>query len=299
MPVTSSAVQRKFREARLRLQRKIKLAAGDTGRIHVAVQCARGPSEPHNRSQAAQADAATRTDLTPGYYMKSPLREVAIKCKTGLDTSTQVTYGDLLDFEVEVAPLARELAKVYMQQAVGAVLYEDGAAALRRQQAVYVAKRRAEQVELDRLNREEAGRRRCGLRALAIAERAAPGPTFRVVHARAMAEHHMADMQADALDQLQAAGYLTADNQLDAWMQRRFLGHRLRHGQTDVLLNEIIDDVVTNRPKTYRQFEKRHPHFKDTPPEVILPDVTFSDVILPEEVTSERLVDDEDGDVDV
>lgn len=285
--VTTPFMERKFREARLRLQRKIKLAAGDTGRIHASVQCARGPSETHTRTQGMQASA--QTDLSPGYFTKPP--EVIVKCKTGLDAYTQVTYGDLMDFETELAPLAKALVDVVLQEATGTVQYEDDAAALRREQTVYVAKRRAECVELDRLNRVEAGRRRCGLRALAMAERAAPGPTFRAIYALAMAEHYMAGLQADAVGQLQAAGYLTADDQLVAWMQDRFR-HSLSIGQNDIRLDEIIGDLIVNRPQTYRRLEKRHPRFKDDPPEVILPDVSFSDAIISNETTSGRLDDD-------
>ncbi|KAL4127346.1 hypothetical protein QTP88_011521 [Uroleucon formosanum] len=298
--VTSPLMQRKFREARLRLQRKIKLAAGDTGRIHASVQCARGPSETHTRSQGAQAAAQTDlspgalADLSPGYFTKPP--EVIVKCKTGLNAYTQVTYGDLLDFETEVAPLAKALAEAVLQEATSTVMYEDDAAVFRSVQAAYAAKRRVECVELDRLNRLEAGRRRCGLRALAVAERAAPGPTFRAIYARAMADHHMAGLRAEALGQLQAAGYLTADDKLATWMQDRFRNQYLRRGRTDVCLDEIIGDVIVNRPKTYRRLEKRHPRFKDAPPEVILPEATFSDAILSNETTSGRLDDDDDID---
>ncbi|XP_060859241.1 uncharacterized protein LOC132936518 [Metopolophium dirhodum] len=290
--ITSPLMQRKFREARQRLQRKIKMAAGDTGRIHVSVQCARGPSETHTRSQGVQA--AAQTDLSPGYFTKPPV--VIIKCKTGLDAYTQVTFGDLLDFDTEVAPLAKALAEAVLQDSAGTVMYEDDAAVFRRVRAAYEAKRRAECVEQDRLNRVEAGRRRCGLRALEAAERAAPEPTFRAVYARAMAVHHMAGLRADALGQLQAAGYLTADDQLAAWMQDRFRNHRLRRGHRAVRLDKIISDVIFNRPKTYRRLEKRHPRFKDAPPEVILPEVTFSDAILSNETTSGRLDDDDDDD---
>lgn len=292
-PITSPIMKRKFREARLRLQRKIKLAAGDTGRIHVSVQCARGPSEPQTLSRGVQA--AAQTDLSPGYFSK-PL-EVVVKCKTGLDADTQVTYGDLLDFETEVAPLAKALADVVLEQAVSAVTYEDDAAALRREQAVYVAKRRAERIELDRLNRLEAGRRRCGLRALALAERAAPGPTFRAIHARALADHYMAGLRAEALGQLQATGYLTADDQLAGWMQDRFRGYSVSRGRNDVRLDEIVHDVIVNRPQTYRRLEKRHPRFKDAPPEIV-PDVTFSDAILSDEIAFGRPADDPGDDND-
>jgi len=293
--VTTPFMQRKFREARLRLQRKIKLAAGDTGRIHAGVQCARGPSITHTRAQGVQSSA--QTDLSPGYFTKPP--EVIVKCKTGLDACTQVTYGDLMDFETELAPLAYVLVDFVLQEAVGNVQYEDDAAALRREQTVYVAKRRAECVEQDRLNRVEAGRRRCGLRALAMAERAAPGPTFRAIYARAMAEHYMAGLQADALGQLQSAGYLTTDDQLVAWMQDRFRVHGLNRGHTDVRLDDIIGDLIVNRPQAYRRLEKRYPRFKDAPPEVILPDVTFSDAVISNETTSGRVDDDDVDDMDV
>jgi len=259
----------------------MKLAAGDTGRIHASVQCARGPSETHTRSQGAQA--AAQTDLSPGYFTKPP--EVIVKCKTGLDAYTQVTYGDLMDFETEVAPLAEVLAEAVLQEAAVTVMYEDDAAVFRRVQAAYAAKRQAECVEQDRLNRVEAGRRRCGLRALAAAERAAPGPTFRAIYARALADHYMAGLRAEALGQLRAAGYLTADDKLATWMENRFRNQSLRRGHTDVRLDEIIGDLIVNRPKINRRLEKRHPRFKDGPPEVILPETTFSDAILSNENT--------------
>jgi hypothetical protein len=113
-----------------------------------------------------------------------------------------------------------------------------------------------------------------------------------------MADHYMAGLRADALGQLQAAGYLTADDQLAAWMQDRFRDYSVRRGRNDVRLDEIIGDVIANRPQTYRRLEKRHPRFKEDPPEVIVPDVTFSDAILSEEIIVERIANDHHDDDD-
>jgi len=257
-PDPSPLMRRKFQEARRRLRLKRRWVASDGRRTHVEVQCERvAPPEPDASSQAVQHDAA-QTDLEPG-YLRQLLRQpggdraATIKCKTGVDAATQVCHRDLVDFETEAGQVAGLLVADVLEQAAVRVMYEDDAAALRREQAAYVAKRRAERVEMRRLEHAEALRRRRGLRALADAERAAPGPTFRAVHGRALADHYAASLCAAAVRQLESADYLQGGNQLAAWVRDRLRGHCQRQAYADVRLDAIVGDVIVNRQQVHRE----------------------------------------------
>lgn len=251
----SPLMRRKFQEARRRLRLKQRWVSSDGRRTHVEVQCEKvAPPEMDVRSQAVQHSTA-QTDLEPGYLRRllQPDQAVTIKCKTGVDAATQVCHRDLVDFETEAGQVAGLLVADVLEQAAVRVMYEDDAAALRREQAVYVAKRRAERVEMHRLEHAEALRRRRGLRALAEAERAAPGPTFRAIHGRALADHYAASLCAAAVRQLESADYLQGGNQLAAWVRDRLRGHCQRQADADVRLDAIIGDVIANRPRVHRE----------------------------------------------
>lgn len=260
----SAAMERKLREARRRLRKKTLLAAGDRSRAHALVQCDPSPAgtaEPDARAHAVESCA--QTDLTPGHPWQTCgtddafADDVVVGRKTNADVGTQVTYRDLSDFDADAYPVAEVLVASALERAAVGVLYEDDAAALRRQQAAYESLRRADCTELERLDRLEAFRRRRGLHALAKAERAAPGPMYRAVHGLAFARQYMASACADALGHLESSGYLKADKQVAAWLRSRLRG-KLWHGADGAgHLNALIGDVVANRPRvSYRDVEE-------------------------------------------
>lgn len=252
---TSPALQRKLCEAKQRLQlRKQNLAERDEGRrTYPLVQCTPNTiPEPDSHTIAVQ-HSTDQTDLTPGYLRL--LREVdqdVVKCKTGQDAWTQVDDNDLTTFDVESYPLMELLTVNALEQSAVCVLYEDDIVAEHREQAVYENKRLAEHVELERLEKEEAMARRCGLRALARAERAEPGPTFRAIYGRAMANAYMADLVNDVLDQLESAEYLQSENELMSWFYDQLPSYCHRRSNDDANMNALIGDVITNRPQVYR-----------------------------------------------
>lgn len=235
-------------EARRRFRYGRQWAATDDRRTDVYVQCDDGTVAAVERepvSRAAQHGAA-QTDLEPAMLRQllfgAGERTTAV-CKTGVDAATQVRYRDLVDFETEAAHVAGPLVDGILHCVAARVMYEDDAAALRRDQAVYVARRRAERVHAVQLEHAEANRRRRALRTLADAERAAPGPTYRAVHGRAVASRCAALTCAAATSQLRSAGYLVAaGDQLTAWLRDRPRGRDSR-----VRVDTLVGDVIVNR----------------------------------------------------
>lgn len=253
-PKMSKALQRKLCEAQQRLQlRKRNLADRDEGRrTYPLVQCM-PDTVPESDSQTIAVQHSTdQTDLT-GYLRL--LREVdqdVVKCKTGLDAWTQVDDNDLTTFDVESYPLMELLTAGALEQSAVCVLYEDDIVAERREQAVYENKRLAERVELERLEREEAMARRCGLRALARAERAEPSSTFRAIYGRAMANAYTADLVNDVLGQLESEKYLHGENEFISWFHDRLPSYCHRRSNDDANMNALIGDVIANRSQVYR-----------------------------------------------
>lgn len=253
---TSSALQRKLCEAQQRLQlKKRNVVVRDEGRwTYSMVQCTPDAANPELNSQTiAMQHSTDQTDLTPGYLRL--LREVdqdVVKCKTGLDAWTQVDENDLTTFDAESYPLIELLTASALEQSTVCVLYEDDVLAEHRAQAVYENKRLAERVELERLEQEEDMARRCGLHALARAERAEPGPTFRAIHGRAMADAYMAGLVNDVLDQLVSAEYLQDDNEFVSWFHDRLPDYCHLHSSDDANMNALISDVIANRPQAHR-----------------------------------------------
>lgn len=255
-PQPSAVMQRKFHEARRRLKRKM-LAAGDGSRAHALVQCDPMPAriaELDTRTRTTQACA--QTDVTPGHMRQ--LRGIdtsagIVRCKTGLDVGTQVAYRDLSDFDADAYPVAEVMVATALEQAAVCVLYEDDAAVLRREQAVYESLRHADRTELERLDRLEAFHRRRRLRALAKAERAAPGPTYRAIHGLAFTKQYMASLRADALGHLESAGYLKGEKQVAAWLRNQLRGKLQQQANGAGHLNALIGDVIVNRPRAVKR----------------------------------------------
>lgn len=247
-PQPSLAVRRKFCEARNRLLEKQRLqreAKAQGTRKHVNVQCER-VSPAVMDTWPLTSEGTTQTDLTPSdLQQRQRSFDLIVRCKTGVDASTQVNVRDLIDFETEAFPVTEMLVSRVLEMAAVCVLYEDDAAALRREQAVYEKRRRAEIVELNRLEHEEVINRKQGMRALERAERAAPGPTYQVLHGRALAHQYMSGLRDDALGQLLAAGYLRGDEyELAGWLRGRIRGQPRRRANADAFLNSLICNVI-------------------------------------------------------
>lgn len=235
-------------EARRRFRHGRQWAATDDRRTDVYVQCDDGTVAAAEREPVSRAvqHGVAQTDLEPATLRQllfgDDERTTAV-CKTGVDAATQVRYRDLVDFETEAAHVAEPLVDGILHRVAARVMYEDDAAALRRDQAVYVARRRAERVHAVRIEHAEADRRRRALRALADAERAAPGPTYRAVHGRAVAGRCAVLACAAATGQLRSAGYLVAaSDRLTAWLRDRLRGRDSR-----VRVDTLVGDAIVNR----------------------------------------------------
>lgn len=192
---------------------------------------------------------ATQTDLAKDHLLS--LRELnKVAVKAGRDASTQVVECDLNDKEADLRLLAESLVAVTLEQTAVDVLSRDHVAALRREQIAFERKLLAEQVKLDRLEHEESSRRQQSMRALAKMERLDTDLAYRAVHSRALAEHYVAGLCADAFGRLESADYLQGENQLAAWLRGQFLGHDCPRAEDQ--MNALISDAIVNRPQVYR-----------------------------------------------
>lgn len=249
-PEPSATLRRKWREAQARLRRRQMLQSkrrgGEGGvvnvasRAHVQVQCEGATYEPAKRTLSVQTTVSKRFAV--------PLLLVPVKCKMGRDASGQITWlGDLIDWGAEAERTALPLVGGVLERATVTVLYEDDEAALHARRAMLEAKRLAECIKTAELEHCEAARRRAGLRARAAAKRADPGPAFKAVHGRALAAKYAAGLFANAVGQLAAAGYLSADPaSLNGWPLFQS-GERVRDH-----LDALVRETIVCRPHQFR-----------------------------------------------
>ncbi|VVC43942.1 Radial spoke 3 [Cinara cedri] len=249
-PQPSLAVRRKLLEAKRRLQLKIQLGAGDSGRASVYVQCEpQGPAEPRTRTQAMQCQISPR-------YVPQDIGIEVVKTSTGVDASTQVCDADLTDFKREWYAPAKNLVSAVLNQATVCVVYEDDAVWFRREQDVYRRRRLAELVELDRLDCIEAARLSRAQKELETVERAAPGPSYRAMYARALAEHTVAGVADRAMRQLEMADYTQTDRQMIDWLSARVYDHCKHRAKREAHLDDLIRDAIVNRRQVYKRLQR-------------------------------------------
>lgn len=78
-----------------------------------------------------------------------------MSAKVGVDATTEITEGELFDFDEEVQPILETLIGRTLQQALTEVIHEEEIADLREQQQKMMASREAEMAELRRLEEQE------------------------------------------------------------------------------------------------------------------------------------------------
>lgn len=103
-------------------------------------------SRPPEFEQSCQTDLFLQRPLTPPY----------VSAKVGIDASTEITDGELFDFDMEVQPILETLIGRTLQQALTEVIHEEEIAELREQQQKMLATREAEKAELKRLEEQES-----------------------------------------------------------------------------------------------------------------------------------------------
>lgn len=102
-------------------------------------------SRPPEFEQSCQTDLFLQRPLTPPY----------VSSKVGVDAATEITEGELFDFDSEVQPILETLIGRTLQQALTEVIHEEEIADLREQQQKMMALREAEMSELRRLEEQE------------------------------------------------------------------------------------------------------------------------------------------------
>lgn len=221
----------------------------DGTRKHVNVQCDEVLPEVMDTSPPPTLNGTTQTDFAPCELQQThrPI-DIDVRSKPGVDATTQVNKCDLIDFETAVFPEAELLVARELEIAAVSVFYEDEIAASLREQAMYERKRLEKINWIKRMELEEGIKRKQAQRELELAERAAPGPTYRILHARALAREYMSGLQDDALDQLLAAGYFKSiKNQLADRIQAGIRDQHQRRTNANACIDSMIYDTIVNR----------------------------------------------------
>jgi hypothetical protein len=122
-------------------------------------------ARPPELEQSSQTDLFLQRPPTPHYVAGKILRFFMIYfyafiknhliAKVGVDVATEITEGELFDFDSEVQPILEALIGRTLQQALNEVIHEEEIAELKEQQAKMQATREAELAELRRMEDKE------------------------------------------------------------------------------------------------------------------------------------------------
>ena len=124
-------------------------------------------SRPPEIEQSCQTDLFLQRPPTPLYvtgkirtYMPFHTQLIFLiklnsAAKIGVDASTEISDGELFDFDNEVQSILESLIGTTLQQALTEVMHEEEIADLREQQHKMLANREAELAELRRLESKE------------------------------------------------------------------------------------------------------------------------------------------------
>lgn len=118
------------------------------GRVHSTIQTEEFIEELSDRP--VELDAETQTQQ----FMDRPISPLFIRAKTGKDVETQITPGDLFDFDLEVEPLLEILVGKTLQVAMLELMQEEELEAIRQQQEEFESIRNVELAEVKRLEAE-------------------------------------------------------------------------------------------------------------------------------------------------
>jgi len=248
VPEPSAALRRKLAEARLRLLNKKKqLAAGDAVSADVAVQCQMKAAPVAEGTVTMVRHQSVQADFTSDNLWTAPV----VRAKAGVNVGTQVTHDQLVDFDAEALRWSELLTVTLLTEAAERVLYEDDAAALRRERVAIHRKRLTERANTMRLHRDEAERRCKALRALA--EEEGIGYTYRAVRSRIAAEQYTRDMATDVVDELVSAGYLVDPHRIDpAQLLDGYADQFRRRERAEVPMDAMIGSVVDGRAQLHQ-----------------------------------------------
>lgn len=119
------------------------------GRKHENIQTEKYLEELCTRP--SETTVSCQTDL----FLQRPPSPPYVSAKIGVDVSTEISEGELFDFDSEVQPILEALVGQTLEQALVEVVHEEEIAELREQQHKLLAIREAERAELRRLEDEE------------------------------------------------------------------------------------------------------------------------------------------------
>lgn len=162
--------------------------------------------------EAPLAEICTQTEKID----ETPVADIYLQMKTGLDIGVQVDPCELFDFDEEVSPIVATMAAKILEQALLEVMEEEELEALREQQREFEELRRQEFLRLARLKEREdkyqEDKRR--LQYQLEAERLEEEDTSRRVACMLFSTSYLRNLKQQAMEGLEADGVLLNSNSM-------------------------------------------------------------------------------------
>ncbi|CRK96346.1 CLUMA_CG009764, isoform B [Clunio marinus] len=226
------------------------------GRKHETIQTEKYLEELFTRpieiEQSCQTDLFLQRPPTPPYVCE----------KVGVDVSTEISEGELFDFDAEVQPILETLIGRTLQQALAEVIHEEEIADLQVQQQKLLAIREAEMAELQRLEEQENRLQSEKNRRGEEEEHAAEEEQQRQdrVTAAKLLQGHIADLLPSVLDSIdsvrEAENKDDLQQKLTPWLAEEVASEIGQMIDSRELLLEIVKEVLHHRAELYARFEE-------------------------------------------
>uniref|UniRef100_A0A0C9RC71 RSPH3_0 protein n=1 Tax=Fopius arisanus TaxID=64838 RepID=A0A0C9RC71_9HYME len=267
IPVECEQLQGKRKQPRKRPQQqarsmmlRIKSPPPVPGRKHEPVQTEMYLEELFEKPD--ESEIGTQTD----YFLERPVTPPYVPGKIGLDAETQISPGDLFDYDSEVQPILEVLVGKTIEQALIEVLEEEEQTALREQQRRFLELRAAEKAEQYRLEEEERRLREEKDRRVRQHEKAVKEQqeTEERVAAAVLLTGYIAELLPAVLEELKMSGYLLDEIREDIdegfvpWLMtevKREVGTVMESRE---ILMEIIKEILENRATIYKKLGEEY-----------------------------------------
>ncbi|XP_063975798.1 radial spoke head protein 3 homolog [Diachasmimorpha longicaudata] len=204
-----------------------------------------------------ESEIGTQTD----YILERPATPSYVPGKTGLDAETQISPGDLFDYDSEVQPILEILVGKTIEQALIEVLEEEEQTALREQQRRFQELRVAEKVEQQRLEEEERRLREEKNRRLKQHKKAVNDQqeTEERVAAAVLLTGYIAELLPGVLEDLKMSGFLLDEIRSDVeegfvpWLMSEVKKEMGTVMESREILAEIIREILETRATIYQK----------------------------------------------
>ncbi|XP_015117126.1 radial spoke head protein 3 homolog [Diachasma alloeum] len=254
------AKKRSQQQASRSMMLRIKSPPPIPGRKHEPVQTEMYLEELYEKPD--ESEIGTQTD----YFLERPATPPYIPGKTGLDAETQISPGDLFDYDSEVQPILEVLVGKTIEQALIEVLEEEEQTALREQQRRFLELRAAEKAEQQRLEEEERRLREEKDRRVKQHEKAVheQQETEERVAAAVLLTGYIAELLPAVLEDLKMSGFLLDEIRGDIeegfvpWLMNEVKREMGTVMESREILAEIIKEILENRATIYKKLGEEY-----------------------------------------